>query len=75
MTSGEMESAIRELKDAVARNTADLATQFQRIAQMQAELDVIRAASGGNGSRRKKSVPVPAAAAADTSHERRSRPR
>ncbi|MDO8794272.1 MAG: hypothetical protein Q7J25_06605 [Vicinamibacterales bacterium] len=50
-------ASLRQLKDAVAQNTADLAIQFQRIAQMQAELDVLRSALPEKGSARKKSPP------------------
>jgi hypothetical protein len=34
----------RELEQAVERNTADLALQLRRIAQMQAELDTVKKA-------------------------------
>ena len=66
----------RQLKDAVAQNTADLAIQFQRIAQMQAELDVLRSALPEKGSARKKSPPDRLrSVAADRLHDRWSRPR
>jgi hypothetical protein len=53
----EFDAVVRELKDA-------LKIQFERIAQMQAELDVLRMASERRSSR-KKSAPAPAAIAAD----------
>jgi len=79
-SSGTHENAIlaslRELKDAVAQNTADLAIQFQRIAQIQAELDVLRSGLQEKGSARKKSPPHRLrSVAADRLHDRRSRPR
>jgi hypothetical protein len=43
----ELSAAVQELKDVVAKNTSELHIQFQRIAQMQSELDTIRKASSG----------------------------
>lgn len=60
----EFESVVRELRDAVAQNAADLRIQFERIAQMQAELDSLRMAAERR-SRKKKSATTPLAVAAD----------
>jgi hypothetical protein len=60
----EFETVVRELRDALAQHTADLKVQFERIAQMQAELDSLRMASA-RASRKKKSPPTPMAVAAD----------
>ena len=72
----DLEAVVRELKDAVAQNADDLKIQFERIAQIQAEVDSLRMASEKR-SRRKKSAPhlFPQAVAADGPTERRSRPR
>jgi hypothetical protein len=67
-------TSVRELSETVAQITADLKIQFERIAQMQAELDSLRMASE-RASRKKKSAPLPPADAADQPDERRSRPR
>lgn len=67
-------TSLGELKDAVAQNATDLKIQFERIAQMQAELDSYRFASEKRPTR-KKSSPSPVAAAADRPNERRSHPR
>jgi hypothetical protein len=63
----EFDTVVRELRDAVAQNRADLKIQCERIAQMQAELDSLRMAAERRSSR-KKSVPAPAARAADVGH-------
>jgi len=52
------------LKETVDQHTADLKIQFERIAQMQAELDSLRVASQGR-SRKRKSTPLQPALAAD----------
>jgi hypothetical protein len=70
----EFDTVVRELRDAVAQNAADLKIQFERIAQMQAELDSLRMASE-RASRKKKSAQLPPTAAADQPAERCSRPR
>ena len=72
----DLEAIVRELKDVVAQNTADLKIQFERIAQIQAGLDFLRLASERR-SRRKKSAPdeLRPAVVADGPNERRSRPR
>jgi len=67
-------ASLRELRDAVAQNAADLKIQFERIAQMQAQLDSDRR-SDEKRPPRKKSTPSPTAAAADRPRERRSHPR
>jgi hypothetical protein len=67
-------SGLRELKDAVAQNTADLKIQFARIAQIQADVDSLRIGSAKRSLRR-KSAPLAPAVAAGTPIERRSRPR
>jgi hypothetical protein len=59
----DFDAAVRQLEEAVAQNTADLRIQFERIAQMQAELDVLRKASERRS--RKKSTSPPIAVAAD----------
>ncbi len=56
--------SLRELQETVERNTADLKIQFERIAQIQAELDANRLATEKR-ARRKKSAPLPPAIAAD----------
>ena len=56
----EFEKVVR----AVEQNAADLKTQFERIAQMQAELDSLRMKSE-RASRKKKAVTTPLAIAAD----------
>jgi hypothetical protein len=75
--SEHLEAVVRELKDAVDKNTADLTIQFERIAQLQAEVDLLRVGSTGKTSRRKKAAPdqLTPSVAADGSNERRSRPR
>lgn len=60
----EFDTVVRELRDAVAQNAADLKIQFERIAQMQAELDSFRMAAERRQSR-KKSTASSAAIAAD----------
>ena len=60
----EFDSVVNELRDAVAQIKADLKIQFERIAQMQAELDSLRMASA-QSSRKKKSAYAPSAIAAD----------
>jgi hypothetical protein len=60
----EFENVVRDLRNAVEQNTADLKIQFERIAQIQAELDSLRMASE-RASRKKKSTPLPLATAAD----------
>jgi hypothetical protein len=71
-TSDHLAAIVGDLKELVERNTADLKVQFERIAQLQAEVDVLRAASNGSNSHRKKfSGSLPAHVAAD----RRSSPR
>jgi hypothetical protein len=77
VTREEFDAALtnlRELEQVVAQNTADLKVQFERIAQLQLELDRNRLASEER-SGKKKSTPLPQAAAADRPHERRSMPR
>ena len=64
VTRDEFDAALRELKATVDQNTADLKIQFERIAQMQAELDSFRIASERR-SRKKKSTPSQPALAAD----------
>jgi hypothetical protein len=59
----EFDAVVRELKEAVAQHAADLKIQFERIAQMQAELDSLRMASERRSARRKSVAPRPAAAA------------
>ena len=49
----EIDEVIRRLGDAVAQNTADLRIQFERIAQIQAELDALRKPSARRSSRKK----------------------
>jgi hypothetical protein len=66
----EFDTVVRELRDAVAQNAADLKIQFERIAQMQAELDSLRMAAERR-SRKKKSAQLPPAVAADQPDERR----
>jgi hypothetical protein len=61
---------VHELKDAVDKNTAELKIQFERIAQLQAEVDLLRAGSNGRGSRRTKPQ-----MAVDVAADRRSYPR
>jgi hypothetical protein len=70
----DLETAVRELKDAAAQNTANPKIQFERIAQIQAEVDALRLGSDRR-SRRKKSVPdhLPPAIAADGPSARRPR--
>ena len=41
----EFESVVRELKATLDQHASDLHVQFERIAQMQAELDLLRMAS------------------------------
>jgi len=60
----EFDAALRELKETVDQHTADLKTQFERIAQVQAELDSLRMASQRR-SRKRKSTPSQPAFAAD----------
>jgi hypothetical protein len=60
----EFDTVVRELRDAAEQNAADLKIQFERIAQLQAELDCLRMASERRSSR-KKSAPAPLASAAD----------
>ena len=60
----EFENVVRELRETLAQHTADLKVQFERIAQMQAELDSMRMASERK-SRKKKTIPMPPAVAAD----------
>ena len=60
----EFDNVVRELRDAVAKNAADLKIQIERIAQLQAELDLSRRSSERRASR-KKSAPQPTAIAAD----------
>jgi hypothetical protein len=69
-------ASLRELKDAVTQNSVDLKIQFERISQMQAEVDSLRIAFEKRSSR-KKSMPnqLPRATAAHRPDERRSRPR
>jgi hypothetical protein len=64
LSRDEFEKVVGELRDAVAQHGADLKIQFERIAQMQAELDTLRIASQRR-SRKKKSVTTPLAMAAD----------
>jgi hypothetical protein len=52
----EFDSVVRELKSTIDQHTSDLRVQFERIAQMQAELDHLRMASE-RPARRKKSPP------------------
>jgi hypothetical protein len=68
-------TSVRELTETVAQITADLKIQFERIAQMQAELDSLRIAAERRQSRKKKSAPMSPGVAADQPDERRSRPR
>jgi hypothetical protein len=52
----EFDTVVRELRDAVAQNRADLKIQCERIAQMQAELDSLRMAAERRSSRKKVSA-------------------
>jgi hypothetical protein len=63
----EFETLVRELRDAVERHTAELKIQFERIAQMQAELDSLRMTIERRASR-KKSMSEPLTTAADRRH-------
>jgi hypothetical protein len=60
----EFDAVVRELREAVAQHTADLKVQFERIAQMQAELDSNRLALEKR-SKRKAATSLPTALAAD----------
>jgi hypothetical protein len=64
VTREEFDAALREWKETVDQHTADLKIQFERIAQMQAELDSLRIASQGR-SRKRKSTPLQPVLAAD----------
>jgi hypothetical protein len=67
-------ASLRVLTDAVAQHTLELKIQFERIAQIQAELDSSRGGSQKR-SRQKKSPTVATAADAGRPDERRSHPR
>jgi hypothetical protein len=63
VSRAEFDTVVRELQEAVAQHAADLKIQFERIAQMQAELDSLRMASERRTARRKSVAAQPMVAA------------